>query len=153
MGDKEGKRVVDILADTTAKPYKFFMEAPNVFQRWGYPEKTIDITIDHVIGSSLVIDANFAGGLHLEAKRGPNAKGGRDISVLTKRAGKQMMKLDVSTSKVWNNDEIKLGLTDSLEIDPESILYKNVIAMWLRITDASEMAGCLLTSIASHGAR
>merc|ERR1719361_2783897 len=52
--DKEGKRVVDILADTTAKPYKFFMEAPNVFQRWGYPEKTIDITIDHVIGSSLV---------------------------------------------------------------------------------------------------
>merc|ERR1739848_667918 len=102
--DKEGKRVVDILADTTAKPYKFFMEAPNVFQRWGYPEKTIDITIDHVIGSSLVIDANFAGGLHLEAKRGPNAKGGRDIAVLTKRAGKQMMKLDVSTSKVWNND-------------------------------------------------
>jgi hypothetical protein len=141
--DKEGKRVVDILADTTAKPYKFFMEAPNVFQRWGYPEKTIDITIVHIIGDSLVIDANFAGGLHLEAKRGPNAKGGRDIKMLTKRAGKQMMKLDISTSKVWNNDEIKLGLTDSLEIDPESILYKNVISKYRFLTTFQKRQGSL----------
>merc|ERR1739848_551580 len=58
-------------------------------------------------------------------------------------AGKQMMKLDVSTSKVSNNDEIKLGLTYSLEIDPESILYKNVISKYRFLTTFQKRQGSL----------
>merc|ERR1719430_1580702 len=82
---KDGAKVVDLTLDTTTSPYKFQVVAPNFFSRWGISQPSIDVTVDHQIGSSLVIDANILGGLHLEIKRGDNAKGGRDVLVLTKK--------------------------------------------------------------------
>merc|ERR1719493_84152 len=68
---KDGAEVVDFKADTTVSPYEFKFKAPNFFSRWGINKESIDI--------------NILGGLHLEAKRGDNSKGGRDISVLAKK--------------------------------------------------------------------
>merc|ERR1719300_1780284 len=67
--EKDGANAVDFKADTTGKPYVFHLVAPNFFKRWNIQAESIDITADHVIGSSLTIDANILGGLHLEAKR------------------------------------------------------------------------------------
>merc|ERR1719297_69398 len=56
-----------------------------------------------------------------------NDKGGRDIHILTKKAGKQMMKFDLSTEKMINDDQIMIKLHDSLEIDPDSALFRRVV--------------------------
>merc|ERR1711892_736021 len=91
--EKDGSKAVDLTADTTVSPYVLSLAAPNFFTRWGIHESSIEITADHQIGKSLVIDANILGGLHLEATRGDNAKNGRDVSVLTKKGGVQMFKI------------------------------------------------------------
>ena len=64
---KDGAKAVDMTADTTGSPYVFKLTAPNFFERWGIKQSSIDITADHKNGSSLVIDANILGGLHLES--------------------------------------------------------------------------------------
>merc|ERR1712128_114237 len=74
--EKDGSKAVDLRADTTVSPYILSLAAPNFFTRWGIHESSIEITADHQIGKSLVIDANILGGLHLEATRGDNAKNG-----------------------------------------------------------------------------
>merc|ERR1711892_886135 len=55
---KDGSKSVDLTADTTVTPYAFHLTAPNFFKRWGIKQSSIDITADHQIGKSLVIDAN-----------------------------------------------------------------------------------------------
>merc|ERR1711970_1348134 len=62
---KDGEQVVDLKADTTGSPYVLKLTAPNFFKRWGIEQPSIDITVDHKIGSSLLTDANILGGLHL----------------------------------------------------------------------------------------
>merc|ERR1712079_977662 len=74
------------------------MGAPNVFKRWNINYDHIEATLAHDIGSKLVFDTNVAGGIHIEGTRGDNSMGGRDIHILTKKAGKQMMKVDISTT-------------------------------------------------------
>merc|ERR1712179_862630 len=54
----------------------------------------------------LVFDTNVDGGIHIEGTRGDNSMGGRDIHILTKKAGKQMMKVDISTEKQITDDQI-----------------------------------------------
>merc|ERR1719153_1566468 len=127
---KDGDKVVDLALDTTTSPYKFQLIAPNFFTRWGIPQSSIDVTADHKIGSSLVIDANILGGLHLEVKRGDNAKGGRNVLVLTKKGKVQMFKITWSTEKANNNKEFRFILHDTLDVNPESMLYKNIISQY-----------------------
>merc|ERR1712001_555748 len=139
--EKDGVKVVDIAFDTTTSPYNFHLAAPNFFSRWGISQPSIDVTVDHQIGSSLVIDANILGGLHLEVKRGDNAKGGRDISLLAKKGGVQMFKLTVSTEKINNANEFKFILHDTFDVNTESVLYKNLISQYRFLTPFTSRTG------------
>merc|ERR1719489_464318 len=103
---KDGANAVDMTADTTGSPYVFKLTAPNFFKRWGIKQSSIDITADHKIGSSLVIDANILGGLHLEGKRGDNAKNGRDVSLKVEKGKVQMFKITWSTEKIISQYKI-----------------------------------------------
>merc|ERR1711892_767596 len=139
--EKDGSKVVDLTADTTVSPYVLSLAAPHFFTRWGIHESSIEITADHQIGKSLVIDANILGGLHLEATRGDNAKHGRDVSVLTKKGGVKMFKITWSTEKVNNEKEFKFVLHDTLEVNPESVLYKNFISQYKFLTPFTTRTG------------
>merc|ERR1711942_279146 len=138
---KDGAKVVDLTADTTGSPYVFKLTAPNFFNRWGISQPSIDVTVDHKIGSSLVIDANILGGLQLEGKRGDNAKNGRDVSLMVKKGGVQMFKITWSTEKINNKKEFKFILHDTLEVNPESILYKNFISQYKILTPFTSRTG------------
>merc|ERR1712001_361995 len=139
--EKDGVKVVDIAFDTTTSPYNFHLAAPNFFSRWGISQPSIDVTVDHQIGSSLVIDANILGGLHLEVKRGDKTKGGRDISLLAKKGGVQMFKLTVSTEKINNANEFKFILHDTFDVNTESVLYKNLISQYRFLTPFTSRTG------------
>jgi len=138
---KDGAKAVDMTADTTGSPYVFKLTAPNFFKRWGIKQSSIDITADHKIGSSLVVDANILGGLHLEGKRGDNAKNGRDVSLLVKKGGVQMFKITWSTEKINNANEFKFILHDTLDVNPESMLYKNIISQYKILTPFTSRVG------------
>merc|ERR1711970_300171 len=138
---KDGEEVVDLTADTTGSPYVFKLTAPNFFKRWGIEQPSIDITVDHKIGSSLLIDANILGGLHLEGKRGDNAKNGRDVSLMVQKGNVQMFKITWSTEKVNNGKEFKFILHDTLDVNPESILYKNIFSQYKILTPFTSRTG------------
>merc|ERR1711970_1648836 len=139
--EKDGAKVVDLTLDTTTNPYKFQLVAPNFFSRWGISQPSIDVIVDHKIGSSLVVDANILGGLHLEVKRGDNAKGGRDVSILAKKGGVQMFKLTISTKKINNANEFKFILHDTFDVNTESVLYKNLISKYKVLTPFNGRTG------------
>merc|ERR1719187_2448453 len=67
------------------------------------------------------------GGLHLEGKHGDNAKNGRDVSLMVQKVGVHMFKMTWSTEKINNANEFKFMIHDTLEVNPESILFKNII--------------------------
>merc|ERR1719430_1580246 len=138
---KDGAKVVDLTLDTITSPYKFQLVAPNFFTRWGISQPSIDVTVDHQIGSSLVIDANILGGLHLEITRGDNAKGGRDVLVLTKKGGVQMFKLTISTEKINNANEFKFIFHDTFDVNTESVFYKNLISKYRFLTPFTSRTG------------
>merc|ERR1712055_1069178 len=138
---KDGEKVVDLTADTTGSPYVFKLTAPNFFKRWGIEQPSIDITVDHKIGSSLLIDANILGGLHLEGKRGDNAKNGRDVSMMVQKGGVQMFKITWSTEKINNRKEFKFILHDTLDVNSESMLYKNIISQYKILTPFTSRTG------------
>merc|ERR1711942_242218 len=138
---KDGEKVVDLTADTTGSPYVLKFSAPIFFKRWGIEQPSIDITVDHKIGSSLLIDANILGGLQLEGKRGDNAKNGRDVSLMVKKGGVQMFKITWSTEKINNKKEFKFILHDTLEVNPESMLYKNIISQYKILTPFNSRVG------------
>merc|ERR1712002_266466 len=138
---KDGEKVVDLTADTTGSPYVFKLTAPNFFKRWGIEQPSIDITVDHKIGSSILIDANILGGLHLEGKRGDNDKNGRDVSLMVQRGGVQMFKITWSTEKINNRKEFKFVLHDTLDVNPESMLYKNIISQYKILTPFTSRTG------------
>merc|ERR1712055_202278 len=138
---KDGANAVDMTADTTGSPYVSKLTAPNFFKRWGIKQSSIDITADHKIGSSLVIDANILGGLHLEGKRGDNAKNGRDVSLMVKKGGVQMFKITWSTEKINNANEFRFILHDTLDVNSESMLYKNIISQYKILTPFNSRIG------------
>merc|ERR1712002_725613 len=138
---KDSENVVDLTADTMGSPYIFKLTAPNFFKRWGIEQPSIDVTVDHNIGSSLLIDANILGGLHLEGKHGDNAKNGRDVSLMVKKGGVQMFKITWSTEKINNKKEFKFILHDTLEVNPESMLYKNFISQYKILTPFTSRTG------------
>merc|ERR1711994_911029 len=140
---KDGEKTVDLMMDTRAKPYKFLFFAPRVFKRWNInvPDNKIEATLTHDIGSRLVFETNVAGGIFIEGTRGMNDKGGRDIHILTKKAGKQMMKFDLSTEKTINDDQIMIKLHDSLEIDPDSALFRRVLSKYRFLTQFQKRTG------------
>merc|ERR1739844_765141 len=109
--------------------------------RWGISQPSIDVTVAHQIGTSLIIDANILGGLHLEATRGDNAKGGRDISILAKKGGIQMFKRTVSTEKINNANEFKFILHDTFDVNTESVFYKNLISKYRFLTPFNGRTG------------
>merc|ERR1711970_1122359 len=139
--ERDGVKAMGLILDTTTSPYKFHLDAPNIFKRWGISQPSIDVTVAHQIGSSLIIDTNILGGLHLEAKRGGNAKGGRDVSVLVKKGGVQMFKLTISTEKIDNANEFKFILHDTFDVNTESVLYKNLISKYKFLTPFTSRTG------------
>merc|ERR1712130_180934 len=61
---KDGKEVLNIIADTTSKPYKFKLFAPEIRNRFGLDKITkgddgIFITVDHELGDHLEVIANL----------------------------------------------------------------------------------------------
>merc|ERR1711884_880623 len=116
---KDGEKTVDLTMDTRTKPYKFLFFAPRVFKRWN-----INVPDNKIEGT-----------------RGMNDKGGRDIHILTKKAGKQMMKFDLSTEKMINDDQIMIKLHDSLEIDPDSALFRRVVSKYRFLTQFQKRTG------------
>merc|ERR1712106_876421 len=139
--EKDGSKAVDLTADTTVSPYVLSLAAPHFFTRWGIQESSIDITADHQIGKSMVIDANILGGLHLEGKRGDNTKNGRDVSLLAKKGGVQMFKVTWSTENVNNANEFRFILHDTMEVNPDSILYKKIISQYKFLTPFNTRTG------------
>merc|ERR1712048_274841 len=138
---KEGQQVVDLTIDSRSKPYKFLFVAPNVFNRWNIPYDKIEATLAHDIGSKVVFHTNIGGGIDIEGSRGDNSKGGRDIHILTKKAGKQMMKVDISTEKQINDDQILIKLHDSVEIDNDSALYRRLVGNYRFLTPFNKRTG------------
>ena len=138
---KDGEKTVDLQLDTRSKPYKFLFVAPRVFKRWNIKHDKIEATMTHNIGSSIVFDTNVAGGIHIEANRAPNSQGGRDIHILTKKAGKQMMKFDLHTEKVIDSDKIVIRIKDSLVVDPDSALFRRVISKYRFLTQFQQRTG------------
>merc|ERR1712038_2169826 len=138
---KDGEKTVDLQLDTRSKPYKFLFVAPRVFKRWNIKHDKIEATMTHDIGSSIVFDTNVAGGIHIEANRAPNAQGGRDIHILTKKAGKQMMKFDLHTEKEIDSDKIVIRIKDSMVVDPDSALFRRVISKYRLLTQFQQRTG------------
>merc|ERR1719445_416019 len=121
---KEGEKVVTLNIDSRTSPYTFLFIAPNVFNRW-----------------NINIETNLGGGIKINAQRGNNNKGGRDIHILTEKAGKQMMKVDISTEKTVNDNEIKLVLRDAVEVDPDSVLYRRIVRNYRLLTPFNKRTG------------
>merc|ERR1711997_1411247 len=138
---KEGQKVVTLNIDSRTSPYTFLFVAPNVFDRWNINMDKIEGTMNHVPGSSIKIETNLEGGIEISGQRGDNSKGGRDIHILTKKAGKQMMKVDISTEKTVNDNEIKLVLRDSVEVDPDSVLYRRIARNYRLLTPFNKRTG------------
>jgi len=138
---KEGQQVVTLKIDSRTSPYTFFFKAPNVFDRWNINYDHIEGTMNHVPGSSIKIETNLGGGIEIEGQRGDNSKGGRDIHILTKKAGKQMMKVDISTEKTVNDNEIKLVLRDSVVVDSDSALYRRIVKNYRLLTPFNKRTG------------
>ena len=104
----------------------------------------VETTITRDIGESIKIETTLGGGIEILAKGldgGNNNKGGRDISIITKKAGKQMMKVDVSTEKIVNANQMRLVLRDSLEIDPDSMLYRQIVRNYRLLTPFTKRTG------------
>merc|ERR1711962_562213 len=111
--------------NTTVKPYKFLFIAPNIFKRWNVKYDKIEGSMDHDIGKSINIKTNIGG----------------DINILTKKAGKQMMKINISTEKNVDDNEIRLVLRDSVEIDPDSLLYRKIVKNYRLLTPFTKRTG------------
>merc|ERR1712149_129383 len=138
---KEGQQVVTLKVDSTGTPYEFLFVAPNVFDRWNINYDKIEGKMTHIPGSSIKIETNLGGNIMIEGQRGDNSKGGRDIHILTKKDNKQMMKVDIPTEKTINNNQIKLVLRDSVEIDPDSMLYRKIVRNYRLLTPFNKRTG------------
>merc|ERR1711878_19516 len=110
-------------------------------RRWNIRYDKIEGQMHHDIGKSLKITTNIGGGIEIEGQRADNSKGGRDIHILSKKAGKQMMKVDISTEKTVNDNEIKLVLHDSVEVDPDSVLYRRIVRNYRLLTPFNKRTG------------
>merc|ERR1711990_1284997 len=128
---KEGQQVVTFKIDSRSTPYTFLFVAPNVFDRWNINYDKIEGKMTHIPGSSIKIETNL----------GDNSKGGRDIHILTKKDNKQMMKVGISTEKTIDNNQIKLVLRDSVEIDPDSMLYRKIVRNYRLLTPFNKRTG------------
>merc|ERR1711915_323789 len=98
-------------------------------------------TLAHDIGKSIAFKTNVGGGIEIDASSGDNAKGGRDIHILTKKAGKQMMKVDISTEKQIDADKILLKLNDVVEIDNDSALFRRLVGNYKFLTPFNKRVG------------
>merc|ERR1712088_690677 len=132
---KDGQKVIDISGNTVNSPYQFSASAPNLFERLNIAQNPITLTINHQRGSFLIIESNIAGGMKLDAKQSPNAgTGGRNIDIVTTKAGTQMWKYHAVTSKVNDANQLKVGLKGDFELNPQSLLYKLVVSKYRILT-------------------
>merc|ERR1712088_683430 len=132
---KDGNKVIDISGNTVDAPYQFSASAPNLFERLNIAQNPLTMTINHQRGSFLIIESNIAGGMKLDAKQSPNAgTGGRNIDIVTTKAGTQMWKYHAVTSKVNDANQLKVGLKGDFELNPQSLLYKLVVSKYRILT-------------------
>ena len=138
---KEGEQVVDLEIDSRTSPYRFLFVAPNVFKRWNIKYDKIEATLDHNIGSSLKFNTNVGGGIEINADRAMNSQGGRDINILTKKAGKQMMKVNLHTEKQDTPDQLLIKIQDTVEIDNDSALFRRIVSNYRFLTPFNKRTG------------
>jgi hypothetical protein len=136
---KDSNKVIHIAADTFSKPYSFSVMAPNLFKKLHINQNEVTLTINHQrpdtgCPCTLTIESNIAGGLKLDAKQQPNGQGGRDINILATQAGAEMWKYHGVTSKINNAAMLKVGLKGQFNLNPESILYKNIVSKYRILT-------------------
>jgi len=133
---EDDAKLMEVKLESAAPRYYSLLYVLNVLE--------VETTITRDIGKSVKVETTLGGGIEILAKGldgGNNNKGGRDISIITKKAGKQMMKADVSTEKIVNNNEMRLVLRDSLEIDPESMLYRYIVRNYRLLTPFNKRTG------------
>jgi len=132
---KDGEKVVDIQADTTQTPYSFEMYAPNIFERLNIPDKPIIINVNHAITSIIKIETNLAGGMNFSAMQTQNfGTGGRNIDVLCTKGGVQMWKYNAVTSKIDDDNQLKVGLKTNFELNPKSMIFKYIVSKYEILT-------------------
>ena len=83
-----------VLADTTINPYIFSHCDRDLWdKRMGLGQECVNVTVDHQFGSSLDVDVNVLGGLHMGAKVEDKDKTGHDMSILVKKGDVEILKL------------------------------------------------------------
>merc|ERR1712226_1167073 len=65
---------------------------------------------------------------------GPTRPSGRNIDIVTTKAGTQMWKYHAVTSKVNDANQLKVGLKGDFELNPQSLLYKLVVSKYRILT-------------------
>ena len=140
---KDSAIVFDLTADTTGKPYLFKLNAPNLRALLPYERSAegIEITVDHDIGKSIDIKSNGFGGIEVFVSRQANSNGAWDIHAYTKKAGKKMLNYDLITSLTNDASKFIFGLTGDLTIDPQSVLFKNIISNYKILTPFNKRHG------------
>merc|ERR1712212_15122 len=78
--------------------------------------------------------------VHLQ-KDGDNAVNGRDVSLMVQKGGVQMFKITWSTEKINNANEFRFILHDTLDVNSESMLYKNIISQYKILTPFTSRIG------------
>ena len=125
----EDKRIfVDFIADTTTSPYRLSFAGPHLFKELGLPQKEYTLTVNHQKGSSLVIDVNILGDLHFDFKRAANTEGGSSVGILATQAGVELFKYQGETTKVDNEEMLKIGFEGSFDFGQDVTSFKHSLA-------------------------
>jgi len=98
---KDGNDVADFDFDTTVSPYRFkfghisFDKFGHISfeKRYGEHQYFIEVTVDHQVGSSMAIDINTLGGIHIFTKHEDKTTTGQDMSLVIKQGDTQIFKL------------------------------------------------------------
>jgi len=147
---KDGILVVDLLADTTSTPYTFKLPTPSIFRIWGTSQLTFETTVNHQPGS-LVIDSDINGGLNIEGSLDNNENNGKNFSLKIRREGIQMLKITGSTVIINDDDQFRIVLYKTVDINPASLLYKIIIDQHKIFSPFQAMTGNFGLNIDKNG--
>merc|ERR1719464_2097815 len=86
---EDDTKLMEVKLESAAPRYYSLLYVLNVLD--------VETTITHNVGQNIKVETSLGGGIEILASGldgGRNNKGGRDVSIITKRAGKQMMKAE-----------------------------------------------------------
>jgi len=145
---KDGAEVLCIKGDTRKPTYNFEFKAPNLFEKLGRPTAPRTLTITHVRGKSLDLDAHVGVGnpphmahLQLQGKRAANAKGGHTVDVKAFKDSKKMWTAHMDYELENDADHFHFKMNDNIDIDADSFFYKNVFSKYKYLTPFTKREG------------